>query len=458
MSKNLLKSVICFAIAAVFALSGVSFADDSFEFHGYMRSGFSLNEKLNKPQGSIGAPFSGKSFRLGNEQSNTYIENEFVKAWKDDDGTFFKAHFMYMWSTTEDNPWGNDGNVSDTNSDGNYDAGAGNQARVRQAYVEGGGFEMNKDMKVWAGLRYYSREDIHITDWYYRDLTAYGFGVETIKLGFADFNFAWLNATNTGTQLYDGDKQIGSKTTHGFDFQLNEIKLPGGALNVNVRIDRQTGGDTAADGSTESKAGTGYFTELSYNLASFLGIGKGFFKTVYQYGKGISAGGYNGGWIGNLGSFGQTQYTNADTEKKSQAHRLYLWGVYELSENTSILPMIAYCMNMKNEDIGMDDSTSLLEAGFRLKQSLNRNLAINAEYGYIQASYKNSGNDVSPAIHKLTIAPTFTFDTGFWTRPEIRIYGTYAFWNDDMKGSVGARENADDTSAMQFGFQAEAWW
>ena len=46
----------------------------------------------------------------------------------------------------------------------------------------------------------------------------------------------------------------------------------------------------------------------------------------------------------------------------------------------------------------------------------------------------------------------------FLTRPELRLFATYAGWNDNAKGSVGGAAFADKTSGLTVGAQVEAWW
>jgi len=69
------------------------------------------------------------------------------------------------------------------------------------------------------------------------------------------------------------------------------------------------------------------------------------------------------------------------------------------------------------------------------------------------------------SINKLTIAPQLAVGKGFWSRPVLRAYYTYASWNDAAKkagnvasGHDSAAAYATRTSGSSYGFQAEAWW
>jgi maltoporin len=460
MSKNLLRSVILFALVAVFALSGISFADDSFEYHGYMRTGFSTNEKLYHPLNNVQATNTPAKYRLGNESNDIFIENSFVKNWKDDEGQWAKAVMMFDWHLNSTHPYGEDV----PNSDSSGDPALKDSARIRQAYVQMGGFEFAKSIAVWAGLRYYHRSDVHINDFYYRDLTGYGIGVEKIDAGFAKIDFAWITSADDSQTVVDTDTdatKLGKRQQHTFDLMLDEIKLPGGSLQISadlimIRANVEDSDDTDPDDSST----IGYYFDATYGMASFLGIGKGFFKVVGQYAMGAGTG---GAWLGDSG-FGKLGHRlwGHPNDVDASAYRVLLWGTYEVSENISLLPVFIYenASGYWRWDNSDDDvERTWMSAGLRLKYNINRSFAVQFEIGYDACDGTDAnGAEFDSTVMKYTIAPTFTFDTGFWTRPEIRLYATYATWdkNDGMANSSDF--NADDESAMQFGAQAEAWW
>ena len=38
-------------------------------------------------------------------------------------------------------------------------------------------------MSFWAGQRFYRRKDVHITDFFFHDMSGYGAGFEDLKVG-----------------------------------------------------------------------------------------------------------------------------------------------------------------------------------------------------------------------------------------------------------------------------------
>ena len=66
-------------------------------------------------------------------------------------------------------------------------------------------------------------------------------------------------------------------------------------------------------------------------------------------------------------------------------------------------------------------------------------------------------------LWKNTVALQWTTGRGYFNRPVVRLFGTYASWDDDLQGSVGDapgpdRGFLDDTEGFTFGVQFETWW
>ena len=78
------------------------------------------------------------------------------------------------------------------------------------------------------------------------------------------------------------------------------------------------------------------------------------------------------------------------------------------------------------------------------------------ELGYSHDTVTPDGADeVQHDMQKYTIAQAWSAGSGFWARPELRVFASYLKSNDSMRADKD-REAQDD--AMNFGVQAEAWW
>ena len=71
---------------------------------------------------------------------------------------------------------------------------------------------------------------------------------------------------------------------------------------------------------------------------------------------------------------------------------------------------------------------------------------------------KNEREKFEGSLYKLTIAPQLQYDNKFFGRPVIRLFATYAFWDDSLKGRIGGDAYRGETRGANFGIQAETWW
>ena len=62
------------------------------------------------------------------------------------------------------------------------------------------------------------------------------------------------------------------------------------------------------------------------------------------------------------------------------------------------------------------------------------------------------------ALGIFTIAPTIKPRGGFFTRPELRAFATFAVWSKDLQGAIGGTPYADQNYGFVFGVQAETWF
>ncbi|MFD2451219.1 carbohydrate porin [Ideonella paludis] len=57
----------------------------------------------------------------------------------------------------------------------------------------------------------------------------------------------------------------------------------------------------------------------------------------------------------------------------------------------------------------------------------------------------------------MTLAPTLSINSDFWSRPELRLYVTHGQWNKAAGNVTGQAGFADKTSGTSYGAQVE-WW
>ncbi len=411
------------------------FQPSQFSFYGYMRSGYGVGDD-GTSQERFQAPGSGAAYRLGNEK-DTYLETGFsyfhLDEDRDSDSPVFGSHIMLAYSTQEK------GTETDSNT------------ALRQVYVTAKNVIPGQpDATVWGGQRYYRRHDVHMNDYYWLDMSGYGGGVEDYDLGFAKGSIAWIGGTNddfTGTdQIIPDDLENTDK--NNFDVRLNDIDLGIGLGNVWLNYAHykfDDGGDLS--GSADGMA-------VGFWLENKLGD-NGTNTAIIQYGTGVAA---------NFNSFSPLiRGTDGDFPSGADADdqsRLRIMDVidYTFTEKLSMQAVAIY----QEDDLGLDDNSDVTwySVGVRPVYDFTELYGVAFEAGY---DYTELEDGTDGSLMKFTIAPQITPDIGFFSRPAIRLFFTYAVWSDDYstgdaETSIGGNTYKDDTSGISYGVQVESWW
>src|SRR5262245_43038119 len=203
----------------------------SFEFHGYFRSGYGLNSRGGQ-QVAFQAPGADAKYRLGNE-AETYGEFIFVNNWINPDHNSDKA-----WMRTEVMF---EANTTNSASYANFANGIGNDHyRLREAFVQAGNvIESQPDAKFWVGERYYRRQHVEINDFYPLDMSGYGGGVEDVHVGVGKLAVAFLSGARP-----DIVTQNGNYAKSNIDVRLYDMKAPFGRIGLWFDYANAKGGTT----------------------------------------------------------------------------------------------------------------------------------------------------------------------------------------------------------------------
>jgi len=138
--------------AVIMALGTTSaFAVD---FHGYFRSGVGISQ-----DGDTQTYEKNKVGRLGNE-ADTYSEVQLGQEVYNKGGKTFYVDSMFAMTSDGSNDWEA---TSDTDNGANF--------ALRQFNVQAKGLFGGSEV-TWAGKRFYQRHDIHISDFYYWNISA----------------------------------------------------------------------------------------------------------------------------------------------------------------------------------------------------------------------------------------------------------------------------------------------
>lgn len=371
------------------------------ETHGYFRTGIGATEYGNTQEcfQLTGAP---SKYRLGNEceQYGELFAKQDLITLKNQS----KISINGMVQT-----YNKYGQSLTFNNDNGF-------TRLNQAYVEWENISYLNGANIWAGRRYYNRNDSHMTDFYYWNQSGTGFGIDKYK--FKDFSVSYVFSRK--------DNIFQEKYISRHDLTIADIKVsPSNQLNAGLSI---------IDSKNNGWALT--LQDITTNVLN----GKNTF--VVQYGEGPGTG---------------LSYTG-DTELDSSNTAFRVMDIVDWESESKIFngqAQLAYQRNTFDEN----EDTDWFSIGARTSYVPFEHFKLTTEVGYDQIKE----NDKTRNLTKFTVAPTWSLKgTKYYDRPELRVYYTYALWNDeeqqlrDSLNPEGAFVNAGNGS--NFGVQLEYWW
>ena len=376
---------------------------------------------------------------------------------------------------------------------------------MREAYLEMGNvFKSAPEITFWGGQRFYDRFNIDPEDYYFLDMSGYGAGVKNIDVGIGKLWVAYLGGLDDDI----ASPNTGSFYKHTLDVRLKDIQIGPGKLMLvlignyekGTTFTKDFNGNLLAAGDavlthpvrTNDAYGIGggavYNIDLSaigpksylevYGLAGWgatnfststdLGTLTGFVNSALVKNPATPAGA-----VINAGDAIQNQ-------RRFRAGAFFVWnpnprfsvGVWGFWQQDSegfrlqesfTNPIFPTATVIKNAP----STRNIYEGGIRPVFWLADNIAIQGQayYGYIDNvrgfQANQAGNVIvnpgtlsptafgrSGSMGVFTIAPTIKPKGGFFTRPELRVFATYAVWSDSLKGSTTSVQEGSNTGGF----------
>ena len=376
----------------------------------------------------------------------------------------------------------------------------------RELYFDVKGFfDSDKDAVIWAGKRYYHREDIYINDWRYYDISGMGTGIENLSLGSGKLSLAWIRRDENRDYKWDET----SKVVLEDDEKLDKTYSGYGAVHF---LDAQYDFPVWDKASMELRAtyminqhDNAKFLQYGYVAKNEVGNGTRFEVKLNQ--------GFSSGWnttavIFDFGShtgsagFGTGSWCDSSGAANS-AHgiSLFNYGDFKITDRFGIMHSIyfarsgGYDDNVNGENfIGKvlaDDKNKGVTANSGYKAfmfaihpyyQLTKMTKLVLEGSFYTETWSKVGKkdgvvknfDENQKGQKLTLAYVLSPDaSNIWSKPEIRLFATYLHSNEngiDFSNGFGAkeativykngykREATKNHNNVIFGVYGEAWW
>ena len=412
-----------------------------FEFHGYFRAGYGVNGDGDSME-AFQAPNSGAKYRLGNE-AETYIEATFQqnflsrKLLQDEVDFFTVLTFAYVTPTDDNNSF------ETTTS-------------LREAYAGARGvWESQPDAMFWAGNRFYEHLSIHINDFFFRDMSGFGGGVEDVLVGDeVKLAAAWLGGSiddlSSSGVAYVNDYHLNKNT---LDLRLYDLKTAVGTWALHGDF-VHFGGDsltTTTGAAIDIKDSLGWglgailTSELTTNVENRLTIQYGAgaadnFLAVMTAPQGVTVPA-TGTFVVNPDKVSRFRVTDDVVIKMGDPLSLQAIAVFEHYDNGT----------------STQSTIDWVSLGARPVYHFTKYFSLAFESGL---DYTNQDDGPEGVLAKFTLAPQVQLGNTFFGRPVIRMFATYAVWSgsDAFEQSVAPKSYGADTQGFSFGVQMEAWW
>jgi maltoporin len=420
---------------------------DFVEIHAYLRAGYGRNDQ-GGPQVGFQAPGAFSKYRLGNE-AETYGELTFAKNFyvpglfrvdpqQRPDGTPTGPIARVQATISVFNPY------QDSLSSGETDFG------LPEAWASiGNVLASQPSMKFWAGNRFYRRHDIHITDFFFYNMSGAGGGIEDFEFPFGKLAFAWIGAASRSgfSDLPEPDPQNEAGFSKGnWDLRLYDVPLPLGKGEFGLVYARADSGRDAAGNSAPDSDGVAFtFLHTADHFLSQDGVN----KFSLQFGTGAAK-----TFTSGFETFALTNglFIRPD-EDDSWRFRITEHFTANVNEHFSIGPALVYQFT----DYGGSGGTvQWLSTGVRPILHFNKYLSLAFEGGTDWVRDDTAGT--SDWLYKLTLAPQVSLGGRFMSRPVLRAYVTYAHWGDDFVGRIGGNDYFNENDGLTYGVQMEVWW
>lgn len=359
---------------------------------------------------------------------------------------------------------------------------------LRQAYLEMKNvFKGAPEVTFWGGLRFYDRFNIDPNDYFFLDQSGYGAGVENIDVGIGKIWFAYIAGLDDDLQSFSS----GSFYKHNLDFRLKDINTGIGKLMLIAlgSYEKGTTFDETFDDQvvlrnpvhTQDAFGGGIGAVWQYDFGN-----KSFLQLYGLFGWGATNFGFSGTDIGTIETAANDFLARhpglpagaliEDDRAIEKAHDFKAGGqfVWNLGGGTHTVTTgsgkeqttetvssgagnfsIAFWAFWNQNDLGYGPfgtnaagtvvraaaNRNEFEGGIRPVFWLTDNIAIQGQAygGYIDNNRGYSGTNAfgrSGSLGVFTIAPTIKPKGGYFTRPELRFFATWAIWSDSLKGTT----------------------
>ena len=322
---------------------------------------------------------------------------------------------------------------------------------VREAFAISRGIVRGQPLLTfWAGQRFYDRHDVHIVDYFYRDMSGFGGGFEDLVLGNSfKLSLAYLGGSidqlTSNGNVQPSNQFLLNKTT--LDLTIYDITLGSGTLGFTFDVSNFRGDSAVLEDDT-------------YYVSSDVGWSAGlFYKIPFKGGRNLVSLFYGNGAAENYKAvisqpMGITPVPGEEIDVGGfRRFRVINDLLLDLSPSFSLQGLLNYQQLQNNQAEG--NILNWFSAGIRPSYHFSRYFSLVGELGM---DYTEQESMESGVLFKATIAPQISPLNKIMSRPALRAFLSYATWSDSFIGQVATASYADQDHGISIGLQMEVWW
>ncbi|WP_309876519.1 carbohydrate porin [Chryseobacterium sediminis] len=396
--------------------------------NGYLRTGIGWSD--GGQMVNFNAPESVHKFRLGNE-ANHYGELQFNYRYKNKDSVNL-YEVSYMMSKFI--PYGSD----------DY------KQFPETAQLYGKINKVIKNANLWVGKRYYDRRNVEMLDYFWLN------SGQNSQLGIGIENYQVKNSGNLNLALMRF--KYGNNDSHSYvtDFRYLDLPLSEySKLNFLGQFSFKDQNNIKGTPKSSGYSLGGWWTYSKKNITHTSTV-------IFRKGSSITESAYTGKTVPENIDNASIYYLD-----NSSSFDVINNFVYDDKRKHAIQVALTYQyrnLGVKNTDesniVLNNISRNWFSVGFRYLYYLDKhfNLALEAGNDYM----KNNRSGIEGSLQKITFSPQISWDYGYYSRPVLRPFITYARWSGNFSGLIG---DSDFNTRLQkknngisFGLQLEIWW
>lgn len=418
----LLTDSLCFA-------QKFNFKSHELSVNGYARTGFGWSD--GGQMVNFATPDNVHKFRMGNE-ANHYGELQFNYRYQNKDSVNL-YEVTYMMSKFI--PFGSDA----------Y------KQFPETAQLYGKINKVVKNANLWVGKRYYDRRNVESLDYFWIN------SAQNSQIGLGLENYQIKNSGNMNLALIRF--KYGNNDAHSYVADFRYLDLPvseHSKLNILGQYSIKTQNDITNTPRSTGFALGGWWTYSQKKISNTSTI-------IFRKGSAIIENQYSGKTISE--NAGNAIVYDLD---KANSFDVINNFVYDDKQRHAVQVSLTY--QYRDFGIGNTDgmgnvldnkvSKNFFSVGFRYLYYINKhfNLALEAGNDYM----KNNRSGVEGSLQKVTFSPQISWDYGYYSRPVLRPFITYAHWSNDFTGKTGVSDFntrlMSKNNGISFGLQLEIWW